>query len=542
MDLVEQTLRDIGPCISTQIVEVLVTAHGLTPSAARQRVSRNRTVKRLAFLPFPRNARFVYLQSDYGAPEFWQALTAALLAHSIAHGGALAALMARGGLMPRAHFDIACGAPMAQRRHLSPKSILERLERANLVQSVEIAGVGTCVQLSHKVAAESHEVSKMRARLQTEAVLLLAIKAWARNLGLVSYDKVALRDEDPNGTQPKVGTFVWDLTAPSYLAPMIDWLASGPKPGFFACDVLLGTTLTAVHLKPFITKCQTLRSLKRVGRCLQLFVAEGYEAEAFKLAKGAGVIPATLASLFGDDVAKALAELADLLSETFLRPDTLERLDVVFSRLGKIEGVAINLRGALFEFVVAEVVRRSSVSSDVRMNEVFRDDRGHPAEVDVVVVRRNHSVRFIECRGYKPGGTVPHELVERWLDNRIPLLREAALAERFWRGHDLVFEFWTTGQLSQESSAKFAQAQATVRPGKYALKLVDGAGLKDLAKSIGDAGLLKTLNEHFFDHPLQTVDRELQKRKMRDRVRGKSQLPKREGPDMDTFGFVNEQE
>ncbi|WP_124982003.1 hypothetical protein [Ralstonia solanacearum] len=222
MDLVEQTLRRIGPCISTQLVEALVKEHGLTPVAARQRVSRSRTVKRLAFLPFPRNARFVYLQSDYAAPEFWQALTGALLAHSVAHGGALAALMARGGLMPRVHFDIACGAPVAQRGHLSPASILDRLERANLVQSVEIGGVGTCVQLSHQVVAESHEVAKMRARLQTEQVLLLAIKAWARNLGMVSYDKVALRDEDSNGKQPKVGTFAWDLTAPSYLAPMVD--------------------------------------------------------------------------------------------------------------------------------------------------------------------------------------------------------------------------------------------------------------------------------------------------------------------------------
>lgn len=78
------------------------------------------------------------------------------------------------------------------------------------------------MQLSHQVVAESHEVAKMRARLQTEQVLLLAIKAWARNLGMVSYDKVALRDEDSNGKQPKVGTFAWDLTAPSYLAPMVD--------------------------------------------------------------------------------------------------------------------------------------------------------------------------------------------------------------------------------------------------------------------------------------------------------------------------------
>lgn len=141
-DLVENVLVRIGPCVSTRLVEALVRDYGLKPATARQRLSRNRNIKRLACLPFPRNARFVYLRTHYGSPSFWDSLANALLADTISHGGAIAALMARGGMMPMAHFGIACGAPMAQKGHLSPTAILERLQQANLLQGIDVPGLG----------------------------------------------------------------------------------------------------------------------------------------------------------------------------------------------------------------------------------------------------------------------------------------------------------------------------------------------------------------------------------------------------------------
>lgn len=533
MDLVVTTLQKLGPCISARLVDALVKDHGFSPVAARQRVSRCKQIKRLGYLPFPRNARFVYLQSDYGSPTFWGALSQALLENSLAYGGAIAALLARSGTTPLAHFAIACGAPIAQRGHVSATAILERLTQAKLVQVVDIAGIGPCVQLSQQIAPPDYEVARLRARLHAEEILLAAIKDWARKLGLVSYEKVAVRHMDSKATQPKVGTFAWDLTAPSYLAPMAEWLPAGPKPGFLACDVLLGAAVSATHLKPFLTKCRTLRSLKRVGRCLQMFVAEGFEPEAFTLAKSAGIVPATPATLFGEDVAKALIELAALLSETFVGPNTLDRVEMVFSRLGKIEGAAINLRGALFEFVVAEMARRTSANTSITMNRILASPHGRTAEVDVLVERRDHSIRFIECRGYKPGGTVDDSLVDRWLDDRIPLLREAAAAERFWSGHNLEFEFWTTGVISDAARAKIAQIQATVRPGKFSVQLFDGSRIRDLAQQIGDKRLVKTLEEHFFEHPLSTLKRDIERLEARQRLRARTTLPKREPVDMD---------
>lgn len=543
MDVLESVLADIGPCVSTQLVEQLIARLGISAAAARQRVSRSTAIKRLAYLPFPRNARFVYRQATYGSPEFWESLAAALLEHTSSYGGAFAALLARAGTMPLRHFSIACGAPIAQKRHLSPETILAKLEQAKLVQTVDIPGIGVCVQLAQRSAPDSFEIARFRARLRTEEVLLLAIKSWARSLGLVSYNRVALRDEIPDG-QPRVGTFHWDLAGPSYLAPMREFAGSQVKPGFLACDVLLGTAVTATHIKPFLNKCRTLRSLKAVGKCLQLFVAERYEPEAFQLLKSEGVIAATTESLFGSEVAAALVKLADLLSDVFPRAGNVEVINQVFSSLSKIEGAATNLRGDLFEFIAAEIIRRTENPTELRMNEMLYDGKGGKAEVDVLASKVSKEVRFVECRGYKPGGTVPDSYVERWLEDRIPLIREAAKSHPFWRGYRMKFEFWTTGNVSEAMQHRIAEVQRTVSPGKYKVELVDKERVQALCDLAGGGVLQNTLNEHFFEHPLATARRTVERRKARERLRSKGIRTKRPGgaPEEDFFKLDDDEE
>jgi hypothetical protein len=502
-DVVESALRKIGPCVSTALVAELVQ-RGMTKINARQKVSRAKSIKKLAHILFPHRARFVYFESDYGSPHFWDALTRQLLANSVSYGGGLAALLARGGAMPVAHFAIACGAPVAQKGHLSPAAILDRLQVAKLVQTVDVPGIGTCVELSHQSAAESYELARMRARLHTEQILLSATKDWARNLGLVSYNKVSLRDESEH--QPKVGTFHWDMAAPSYLGPLAKWAGGGkPKPGFLVCDVLLGVNIAAHELQPFINKCKTLRSLTKVGPCLQIFVADGYAPEAYALAKKEGVVPATTTTLFGVEVAKALRELAELLREVYPQAGTFEKVDAVFAQLSHIEGAANNLRGALFEYLVAEIVRCTSAHSTIRMNEVLRDDTGRAAEVDVIVDLNNQSIRFIECKGYRSGGTVPDDMVERWLNDRIPLLRRAADLNPLWRKCRFEFEFWTSGKLTPEAEAQISAVGS--RTHKYGLKVVGRDELERLGQAANNTALKRTLQEHFLGHPLEKAER-----------------------------------
>jgi hypothetical protein len=502
--------------LSSKLGEILVAEYGLTAAAARKRISRAPAgVKRLAYLPFPRNVRFMYLQRDYGSAKFWQALTEALFQGSSSYAGALAALQQRNGVAPKAHFRAACGAPIAQKRHLSPDVIIARLKQAGLVAEFDVPGIGPCVALQQEEPYYEPLLADMRARLVTEAILLKALRTWVRNLGLGSYSKVALRDE---GAPPKVGTFHWDLTAPSYVAGLVEWSSQGkPKPGFIACDVLIGSEITASGLAPFVQKCTTLASLRRVGRSLQILVGERFTREALLLAKSKGIIAATPENLFGSEVAAALAELTQVLRDAAIAAVSPERFDQLFNRLGKIEGAAGNLRGALFEFLVADLVRQM-YGGPVNLNRIFRSDAGEAAECDVLVHEASRRVRFIECKGYHTNSFVSDEEVTRWLTKRVPLIREQSLKHPDLRRLELHFEFWTTGQLSRESIEKLEHAKKTISPDKYSIGYRNQEGVREFAYEVNDRALIDALEKHFLDHPLSTFDRKPM-RKSGDRIR-----------------------
>ena len=183
--------------------------------------------------------------------------------------------------------------------------------------------------------------------------------------------------------------------------------------------------MSATGIAPFLLKCRTLRSLKKVGRYIPLFIAEKYSKEAFQLAKSQGIMPGTPETLFGTEVAASLRQLSEVLRPAAGLRD-MEVFDELFNGLSRIEGAATTLRGALFEFWAAEVVRQI-FGAHIRMNRIFDDATGK-AEVDVQASVASRQVRLYECKGYQPGGLIPDDEIDRWLEKRVPLVYKQAQA------------------------------------------------------------------------------------------------------------------
>ncbi|MCM2501569.1 hypothetical protein [Neorhizobium galegae] len=496
--IIENFLDREGPCLTSAVSDHLVKIYGVAPAAARKRVSRVAgNVKRLAYITFPRKARFIYLSKDFGSPRYWRALEAALLATNSVYGLAISAIRHRGGVIPAGHFQIACGSPLKQARHLSPATVLQRLTQAKLLQQVQVSGVGDCVTLVQAEGYYDFHESNIRARLITEALLLTAVRDWVKKLGLGSYDSVQTRDDNlVGGSYPTVGTFAWDLTAPSYLGPMLRYDKDGnAKNGFIACDVLLGKGMTAGSMRPFIHKCTTLRRLRNVGPCLQIFVADRYDQDAFALAKKHGIMPATPESLFGREVAEGLQQLTQVLHEAATSIDPV-KFDFLFRRLGKIEGAAIQLRGTLFEYIVADVARKS-FSPTVRLNRKLKNPDGKEAEVDVMAVKDNQAVLMIECKGYGPYTTIPDKYMQRWLQHNVPVSFKWLKNNPEYQNLKLRFEFWATGTLSPEAIAMFDAAKATIRPERYTIDLKFAPQILAECKATNDDGLTEAFKKHY---------------------------------------------
>lgn len=496
-ELVEIFLEEHGPQLSSDVANHLVKSLGISPAAARKRVSRlNGKIRRLGYVTFPRRARFMYLEQQFGSPLYWEKLVEALMQTKSAYGNAIAALRQRGGVFPERFFPIICGAPVKQQKHLSPDTIFTRLNEAGLLTRVTLSGLGDCIAIVQASDYYEELAPVVRARLTAESFLLSAVSDWLKNLGIVSYGKVVTREND---TLPRVGTFAWDLSAPSYLGPMVK-IAQGGKdnPGFVVCDVNLSGTVTIDGVKPFVSKCRTLRSLRKISPCLQIFVAENFNNDAFRLLKQNGIIPATPSNLFGEDVAAGLVELSTTLINA-ARFSTIDpaKFDSLFSRLGKIEGASHQLRGTLFEYLVADVMRRSSSGPyRVRMNQTYKIV-GKGVEVDVVAEREDDSITFIECKGHSPYGQTPHKEVQRWLQHTVPTLFRIKNDSRDWQNLTLHFEFWTTAPLTAETIAFLEQASKNVKPTRYTIGWLSGPEILSRCQDTKNTGLVTAFRKHF---------------------------------------------
>lgn len=497
-DAIERFLETSGPCLTTDITAHLQGTLGLSAAAARQRVSRMpETVKKLAFLPFPRNARFCYLVKDYGSFRFWTALIAAFEKTGAIYGATLGAVLARDGIVPENHFDIVSGAPGRQKKHVGSQVILERLLEANLLERRDVDGIGPAIVRPRTRGYDAWPTVQARARLAAEAILLSALASWARNNGLVSFDRVRLRSSEGGSA---VGTMVWDLTAPCYLDGLVTAIARKERgrPAYLVADVLLARA-EVDGVRAFVRKCRTVGQLRNV-KCLKMFVAESMSGAARDLLKREGIIAATAGSLFGRDFARALGDLTAFFTG-FMSGSGIDvaRLDALLNQFGDVRGAALQIRGTLFEFLADRMARFEFRTERVAINRVYSDPAviGAKAEADLTVECGDAKLVFIECKSSAPWGTVPDEQFRNWLHKQVPVLFGATHVRPEWANRDIMFEFWATAPLSSECSALLEAAQTEAGGRRYGLRVRTAPELLAICDAMGDGNVTRAFERHF---------------------------------------------
>ena len=494
MNEIYKFLKVSGPQLSTTVAEYLCSYHGISPAAARQRVSRTKgSVKRLGVLPFPRKARFLYLEEQFASPWYWQNLEGALRENTTAYGYALAALLARDGMCLERYFPIICGAPDKQKGHLSASTVLERLLDAGLVERVSSNGL-SLISIRRDAEKTRSKIPAFRARLEVEKLLIENVEVWLKNLNFVSYGSVRTRYDKE---LPKVGTYSWDVSAPSYLNPMLKRSKEGAfTPGFWACDVFLGKSLSANGASTFLRKCQNTRALRGLAPSMQMLVAYKFSAEAFSLLKKSGVIPATVRNLFGRESERVLKELSKTLASAYRRSIDPEELNRVLDELKRQKSDFGTLKGTLFELLVRDVIWINVPGVLSRaVGHISKLDGGKEAETDVMVHSKD-GVRFIETKAYNPYHPLPDKEVDRWLDHNIPTVFKFAKQHPDWRNEVLTFEIWSTAPLSVASLAKIEGAKnRNVR--RYSIVVKQADEIRVEFKNTRNKGLKNLLKKHF---------------------------------------------
>ncbi len=498
---VQEALQRLGPSLSTKVASYLMNTYALTSTTARQRISRSGPdVLKLKGIRFPHRAEFIYLRSQYGSQIFFNRLISTLEETNIAYYYGLSALNSRGGILPINHFKIACAAPKMQSKQITVDLMIENLLATRLIKSITIPGIGECLALNNFSEQDMYENHlDLKARVIAERIALQAIKEWVRRLGLGSYDMVLIRDESED--IPSAGPNYWDLSAPSYIYPLLGNKNSkgAKKPGSIVCDIYLGR-MTIDGIKGFIKKCHNVRGFPNVSPMLQIFVADTYPSEVITEIKRIGAIAATMDTIFGKDVAQAIRELSAILKTTAKKIDDFEKLNHIFSSLTRIEGAANTLRGCLFEYISAAIARYYYSTDNIQVSKIVKDSIGNEAEIDVFVIARGGKLTIIECKGHKPMGYVDDKEVEKWIQKRIPTVRGYIKNHPDYYKFEQNYEIWTNGRLTEKSKLFISTEQQ--KTDKYNISFREGDEIEKIARDSMDVGLHKSYIQHFTKNPL----------------------------------------
>ena len=496
-DLIRTALATRGPMRASHLATYLTDTYGLSPDAAKQRVSRaSPPIRKFPVRLLPKNEAFLYHQDDRNSERFWEALVRSLRESASIYGLALDGLIARGGLAQRPSFNVVAASPEAQKKQVPLSGLLDNLVNADLVERLEVGEMGECVRLNPQVF-DTPDPHAFRARKIAEDVLMDGLREWTRKLGLASYNAIEIRNAE---RAPKFSTFHWDLSGPSYLLPLVSVGPGGRKPGFFVADVFCDGTLDVRNIQYFLRKVRMLKAMRRVVPFMPVLLADGYTKEALRAGKAAGIVMATTRNLFGDSVAHALSSLIDTLTHAAaVAASNPDRLIGLLKDLSAIEGAAGNLRGALFEMIVGYLVREVE-GNTIDIREIVHDqESGKTAEIDVRRIKERQECWFYECRARQPDARIGADEISVWIE-KVNRVSRSQRAEKRFQGCRFGFEIWTTGLFDDTALALLEEEKAKRK--RIEIGWRDGAHVRDYAKRASHKAILDTLDEHYFKHPL----------------------------------------
>ena len=497
VDEVVRYLKRHGPTRAGRIIDAFVKA-GASPEASRQRLSRSRSVvHRFPVMVLPKREAFLYLHDQRGREIFWTNLMRDLRETNSVHGAALDGMSARGDFVTEDQFAVISSAyAYPQRGQVSTSTLAKSLLAADFIRPYHHEEFGSgyllCPGLGNGLTDK-----EVKARRVAESVVIGAVREWARKIGFAGFNTIAIRGE---AKLKPIGPFHYDLAGPSYLLPL---QRGSQEFGFLVADVFVDRVLSLDDIQYFIRKARMTRSALPGAGVLSLLVAERFTGEALTAGHRAGIMLATPQDLFGRRAGDAIASLVETLKNAaaYASSSPQRLLDLV-ENLSEIEGRAGNLRGILFELLVAYLVRRTASSIDMGIIARHPDTR-KPVDMDVVAFSNAGSeITIVECKAKEPGGKLTLAEVDEWL-TKIAVMRAYYKNDAYRRDAKLRFELWTTGEIETDALEKLVEEQKL--RSKTPLGWKDGQAVLQVAKDDREKAITDALYQHFIRHPLAEV-------------------------------------
>lgn len=435
---VESYLLTNGPSLSSDIKAELVNNNNISDVAARQQISRAKgNIFHLKNITFPRNESFLYLKDQYQSPQFYQNLYEALIKVNSITGYVLSVMDCLGGKVSINKFNTFAPVEYASKKSLIHK-IKEQLLNIGFIQEDFNSNGELFLQLNPLFSPTSRVISIVYEEKQLLSVI--TVEDFFKKNSFGSYNKFE--------QYGNFSGYLWDITCPSYLLPFRKIANEKVFPGFLVADVLPEKNITVSQVRYFVEKIENLTHKKNVRPFLPFLIGEHFSEDALLLLREKGVCVSVFDNLLGESTADLLRDIISMMEEckSKITGDNSEKIEKILKSILVYEGKTINIKGSLFEMLVANVTYNLTrgfvkIGKQIELN-------GEKAEIDIFCEKGGEEFLIIECKAHK--ANITKDDIERW-KNRISLIYKWIQSISEYRNRIVAFEYWCTSDYDKEA-------------------------------------------------------------------------------------------
>ena len=480
MTYLKQYIKDNGPTLSSELIELLVSrGKAVSESAARQQLSRLKgDVIRIRGLFKDRQVLF-HDPQIYGSEEYYEGILKALKKSGRQYYVLLKSLNFHYGFIKHHHLAAYSVNPTKLLKgHLSFDSAITKLQSLNL-----IIYNGEYITVSSKIATENVNLTKAKAIEVAKHFLLVQFNDWARKIGIASYNSSSFHSD--------FASFQFNYVCPSYVGnlPKI----SGKKiiPAFIVADILIGNVINKEQVEFMVNKVRSMRFRNSTVTFIPFLIVDSVDTEALNYLKAEGIAIGFVNELFGKKYKDLLNSLINLVTNAgaILKKNPEAYLDLILKLNKLVDGKTNNLRGDLFELAVG--YHQAQICKSIDIGRIVNFD-GQQREIDVLGIQETQLI-ISECKGYnKP---IDVEDIETWLGKKIPIIRKWLLDQGVWGKREHIFEFWSTGGFTEEA-LELLQTRSN-KTTKYEIKYYAMEAIIKKAKNLNSKKFSEILREYY---------------------------------------------
>ncbi len=475
MTEIENILKTNGPMMSGKLAGLLANKNKIPFNTASQKITRDNSFKKLKGF-YSSGQSFCYSDKHSTEPDFFEKLLFSMEEFGRKYWYCLNAINMTGGIINRRFLECYTNYPILPlKSHVPFTEVLQRF-----VTNRILIFSGDFYLLPPGFKTSQVNFLQYSTIEMVKDDILNNFNSLTKNIGLISYNTGELFSE--------FGKLRWGFKG---VCP-IKGLKTNGNFGFVVADILFGQSIYKKDVRFFIDKVATVQNFKNASRIIPILLVDDLERDALTSLKQNGIVVGFIRELFGQKYADTLRDLVTVLNNAgaSLKSEPEKYLDLINELKKYNTGLANNIKGTLFEFVIGHIHSVNSNSSIELGREVFENNSRH--DIDVLAVYPDKVV-FAECKAIK--GQVKKDQVEKWATEDIPAFRKWANNQDAWRNKKLEFEYWATNGYEEDAGDILKKISTTSTHIKVSYFL--GEDLRKKALEMKNKKLKEAIDNYF---------------------------------------------